>query len=80
MSKKTRREFLKDAAKVSLIAATGISASTLDIKFDHKDNIRIGKQKTASVGMAEANATCGFGAGCAGGGGQCGFGAGCAGN
>jgi hypothetical protein len=69
-----RRRFLKTAL-VTAGAAAGLFTT---VRFDAADGIRVGRS-SVKVGLSEANAVCGFGAGCAGGGGQCGFGAGCAG-
>ena len=79
MKHKTRRDFLKTTLKLTVVAATGMAASTMDIKFNNSDGIRIGKDKTMSVGMSEANAMCGAGLNCGGGGGQCGAGLNCSG-
>ena len=70
-----RRGFLKSAVITAGAAAGFLGA----VKFDAKDGVKIGNS-TVGFGMSEAHATCGFGAGCSGGGGQCGFGAGCAGS
>jgi hypothetical protein len=70
----TRRRFLK----YGMATASAIVASVVVASVDKTTGFQVGRSKV-NIGMAQANATCGFGAGCAGGGGECGFGAGCAG-
>lgn len=69
-----RRSFLR-AALVTAGSAAGFLGA---VKFNAKDGVKIGNS-TASFGMSEAAAACGFSANCAGGGGQCGFSANCSG-
>ena len=74
MSTKSRRGFLQTA----LIAAGGAAGLLANVKFDATDGVKIGKT-SVKVGMSEAQAQCGMGMGCSGGGGQCGMGMGCGG-
>jgi hypothetical protein len=70
----SRRIFLKSAL-VSAGAVAGLFAS---VKFDAKDGVKIGAA-SVKFGMSEAQAMCGGGVNCAGGGGECGGGVNCAG-
>ncbi len=74
MDEKSRRKFLK----YGLASLGAFIASAAVLTVDKATGFKIGDHKYG-LGLSEANATCGIGAGCAGGGGQCGIGAGCAG-
>ena len=75
--KDDRRNFLKRIYKYAIGLSVFGFASVFGLR--RSGEIRLGKMKDTEFGLSEAYGTCGFGAGCAGGGGECGFGAGCAG-
>ena len=72
-----RRSFFAKTYKYFI----GFGAFTIASLFGLKQSgeISLGKIKNNDFGFSEAHGTCGFGAGCSGGGGQCGFSAGCSG-
>jgi hypothetical protein len=76
-TKKNKDKLIK--LGLCVVGLYGVASMQLHVKqIDTKDGFLLGKYNV-SVSMAEANATCGIGGGCAGGGGQCGIGGGCAG-
>ena len=79
MDDQSRRDFLKDALKFTAVVTSGIAVSSLKIKINPDEGIKIGQGNRVSVGMSEASASCGSGMNCSGGGGQCGSGMNCGG-
>ncbi len=75
--KQDRRDFFKKITKY-LIGFTAFGIASL-FGLKRSGEINLGRMKETEFGLSEAHGTCGYGAGCAGGGGQCGYGAGCAG-
>jgi hypothetical protein len=66
------------ALKFGLRAAAALAAFGLDVKVDKKSGFDVGVTNPGvSVGISEANATCGAGLNCPGGGGECGAGLNC---
>ncbi len=74
MENEARRKFVKYG-----IATLGaFIASAAVVSIDKAAGFKVGDH-TLNVGMSEANATCGAGMDCSGGGGQCGAGMNCGG-
>ncbi len=70
-----RRQFVK----YGFMAAASALAVAVSVGFKKTEGFNVEKNSLPWLGMAEANAMCGAGLGCGGGGGMCGAGLGCSG-
>ncbi len=69
----SRRSFLKYLLAVPAFVIASIFA------FKRSEGFKVGKFKTGSLGLSEADAMCGISLNCGGGGGDCGIGLNCSG-